>query len=117
MFLKLRIFGIIAALFSRCVKYAGHDFRIQRNRLDERFCALVYWGQRKEPQSVELIDIAKISDVEKFLNKALSLICAIWPFDGQCVENSKKINIYTICFVIRIYRMLILNSRTINFQV
>ena len=61
-------------------------------------CALVYWGQRKEPQSVELIDIAKISDVEKFLSSEIEYLDYVQPDfmsfkHNSFLENGKRLRV------------------------
>lgn len=61
-------------------------------------CALVYWGQKKEPQLAELIDISKISNVERFLNSEIEHLDYIQPDfmcfkDNPFLENSKKLRI------------------------
>jgi Uma2 family endonuclease len=61
-------------------------------------CALVYWGQQKEPQLAELIDISKISDVEKFLNLEIEYLDYVQPDfmffkNNLFLENGKKLRI------------------------
>ena len=61
-------------------------------------CALVYWGKPKEPQLAELIDIAKISDIEKFLNFEIEYLDYVQPDfmffkDNLFLENGKKLRI------------------------
>ena len=61
-------------------------------------CALAYWGQQKEPQLAELIDISKISDVEKFLNLEIEYLEYVQPDfmffkNNLFLENNKKLRI------------------------
>ena len=42
-------------------------------------CALTYYGQRKEAQSVKLIELLKVSDTEMFLNSDIEYLEYIQP--------------------------------------
>jgi Uma2 family endonuclease len=50
-------------------------------------CALVYYGQRKEPQSVKLVNISKLTDVEKFVNSEIEHLEYVQP-DVMIFKNN-----------------------------
>ena len=61
-------------------------------------CALVFWGQKKEPQLTELVDISKISDMERFLDVEIEHLDYIQPDfmyfkDNLFLENDKNLRI------------------------
>ena len=61
-------------------------------------CALVYYGQRKEAQSVELVDATKILDIKGFVNSEIEYLEYVQPDfmsfkDNLFLENGKKLRI------------------------
>ena len=57
-------------------------------------CALVHWGERKEPTHLTLVDISKIEDTEKFMAYTIEYLDYIQPDfmlfkDNPYLKNSK----------------------------
>ena len=50
-------------------------------------CALVYYGQRKEPQSIKLVNILKLADIEKFANSEIEHLEYVQP-DVMIFKNN-----------------------------
>ena len=50
-------------------------------------CALVYYGQRKEPQSIKLVNISELEDVENFTNSEIEHLEYVQP-DVMIFKNN-----------------------------
>ena len=50
-------------------------------------CALVYYGQRKEPQSIKLVNILKLTDIKKFADSEIEYLEYVQP-DVMIFKNN-----------------------------